>query len=485
MEHVNVGANILRILTESLYDNPIVVFREYVQNSADSIFSCNGEEECEVRIISQDESICFIDNGTGIKPELFWDKMTGIADSEKKKTSNLGYKGIGRLSGVPYCEKVYFINVLDYSSNKIQWFSIDGKKYFHEKDNEKFSSMDFKELMDSIGKFKDLDCMDTLAELAPFSKELSIMERRNTGFIVIMSQISDVLRATITDDDFEKNLCWLLPVGFNEELSKSEYAYLFDELSQKNEAGIVAARHCQISYNTNKLYRPITPSKLRKFVCRTEFENYAVGIHSFNSDRIKIDGNNDFSGIRLYIDNMLLCDETELLQNLINHGLSRHTVNELLQSVRGIGVAIYITDKISISANARRTFIEVTDAESFRFLELVAEFVNDIYEARYALSRYMAARERGADQATLSSLKEKALFCLNALTQDKLELSENELSTDDVNKYNDDEKKRILKRKINAGLGADIKEYLNQVQDFSFENAYDNFIQWLFSVKHK
>lgn len=32
-----VGASIVEIITESLYDKPIVVFREYVQNSADSL----------------------------------------------------------------------------------------------------------------------------------------------------------------------------------------------------------------------------------------------------------------------------------------------------------------------------------------------------------------------------------------------------------------------------------------------------------------
>jgi len=37
MNDYNVGAGILNIITESLYDNPIVVFREYVQNSIDSI----------------------------------------------------------------------------------------------------------------------------------------------------------------------------------------------------------------------------------------------------------------------------------------------------------------------------------------------------------------------------------------------------------------------------------------------------------------
>lgn len=36
MKSENVGARILSIITESLYDKPVVVFREYVQNSVDS-----------------------------------------------------------------------------------------------------------------------------------------------------------------------------------------------------------------------------------------------------------------------------------------------------------------------------------------------------------------------------------------------------------------------------------------------------------------
>ena len=50
MSNNYVGAGILNIITESLYDNPIVVFREYVQNSVDSIFKENYETIC-VRII--------------------------------------------------------------------------------------------------------------------------------------------------------------------------------------------------------------------------------------------------------------------------------------------------------------------------------------------------------------------------------------------------------------------------------------------------
>ena len=45
MSENKVGAGILNIITESLYDNPIVVFREYVQNSVDSFLKSRENTE--------------------------------------------------------------------------------------------------------------------------------------------------------------------------------------------------------------------------------------------------------------------------------------------------------------------------------------------------------------------------------------------------------------------------------------------------------
>lgn len=55
MNNYMVGTGILSVITESLYDNPIVVFREYVQNSVDSILkslqnSYYNTDDYEIRI---------------------------------------------------------------------------------------------------------------------------------------------------------------------------------------------------------------------------------------------------------------------------------------------------------------------------------------------------------------------------------------------------------------------------------------------------
>lgn len=104
MNDYNVGAGILNIITESLYDNPIVVFSEYVQNSIDSILKNKvNRDKCEIRIWLNDNNLFFLDNGMGIEASKFKEEMLKVGASSKKKQSNLGYKGIGRLSGVPYC----------------------------------------------------------------------------------------------------------------------------------------------------------------------------------------------------------------------------------------------------------------------------------------------------------------------------------------------------------------------------------------------
>ena len=40
----------MSIITESLYDNPLVVFREYVQNSMDSLLKEEDQSKCEIKI---------------------------------------------------------------------------------------------------------------------------------------------------------------------------------------------------------------------------------------------------------------------------------------------------------------------------------------------------------------------------------------------------------------------------------------------------
>ena len=84
MKSQKVGAGILNIITESLYDKPIVVFREYVQNSADSFSKvCADQKDAELYsyIWSENGNLYFLDNGKGIAEEQFLTEMSQIASN--------------------------------------------------------------------------------------------------------------------------------------------------------------------------------------------------------------------------------------------------------------------------------------------------------------------------------------------------------------------------------------------------------------------
>lgn len=475
----NVGAGILSIITESLYDNPIVVFREYVQNSVDSILRSDNQDNGVIKIWHSKKSLFFLDNGNGIEPSKFYDEMRKIGASSKKRQKNLGYKGIGRLSGVPYCDKLYFINIYDYSLNKAQLYSIDEIVYEQVKNNDNYSSMSFSELMNKIEEYNNEISIDKgFRFFDEINKYDDVLRKTNNGFLVILENISEVLNNTICEDDFFINLQWLLPVDFEKELYDSKQKELFYELTEGTKSHDPYIKFCNIFYNDKQIFRPIKKEMFRDYVCKSNY-GYAIGFHSFNGDRIRIDNSNAFTGIRMYIDNMLLCTEDELLRSLDNYGLLSHTLNGQMQSVRGIGAMIYITDKVNISANARRTFIEVTDNDSLEFLRLLAEFVNTIYDTRYSLSNYVSAKvKQESNVEKLEVLKNEALNGLKKLAKEDIELAKEDDKAE-FEKMPELDKKKIIKNRISKAVEKKIKLYIKNLKNTDYEQAEQLFFEWL------
>lgn len=479
-----VGAGILNIITESLYDKPIVVFREYVQNSVDSfrrIINDENRKSLICDIWEKNGTLYFLDNGAGIQKEKFNEAMVSIAASGKIRTSDMGYKGIGRLSGVPYCKKVDFINICDSKQLFIQKFSINGEEYIKIKNSEDYSKMDIDELMKAIGEFSDMESLGVDEEIRQIIIDHSDMfEKQNTGFLVVLRSVSEILKKTLERDSLKNELEWLLPVDFLEEVKTGEKKELFKEFCTAGDNAVIPAQCFNVKFRGEELRRPIKGDMLRHFLCKADYK-YAVGFHSFNRDKIAISKSNDFSGIRVYLDNMLLCDENELIPMLRRYGLIEHTVNETLQTVKGVGAMIYITDKVSISANARRTFIEVTDGDSLEFLRVLANFVESIYAARYALSKYISARkDTEVSEEKYNSAKENANQALRKLASDKIEVEDRDRKQN-FSELSETEKKQVIKKKITKEINDKVKAYLSQAVEFDLENAFDDFKTWMLS----
>lgn len=156
---VIIGKNIIEILTTGMYHNPLVIFREYVQNSIDAIKEAVDigilddifEGDVQVTIDKENRFIIFEDNGVGVSAKNSWGVLTSIASSNKDRTKNLGFRGIGRLAGLAYCDEISIETSFkgELTKTKLQW---DGRKLRHiikDKNNKKLAS----EVIDSITTF--------------------------------------------------------------------------------------------------------------------------------------------------------------------------------------------------------------------------------------------------------------------------------------------------------------------------------------------
>ena len=114
VEKVAVGKDILELLSSGMYVDPLAVFREYIQNAADSIdaatdaglFRNGSRPKIEVSLDLAQRTITIRDNGTGLGSKLFEATLASIGCSEKKLGRARGFRGIGRLGGLGYCQEL-------------------------------------------------------------------------------------------------------------------------------------------------------------------------------------------------------------------------------------------------------------------------------------------------------------------------------------------------------------------------------------------
>ena len=131
---VRVGKYTLESLTTGMYSDPKIVYREYIQNSVDSLenaVSLGLIEPQSMRIdivINAEESFISIkDNGTGIPADTAAATLMNVGSSKKRSANNRGFRGIGRLGGMSYCDTLVFTTSAENESVKTI-ISFDCKK---------------------------------------------------------------------------------------------------------------------------------------------------------------------------------------------------------------------------------------------------------------------------------------------------------------------------------------------------------------------
>jgi hypothetical protein len=121
---IKIGKNAIENLTRGMYEDSKIIYREYIQNSADqidyaiknSLFS--EELFIDIRIDKSGRNVTIKDNATGVKKDMIESTLADVADSDKVKGETKGFRGIGRLGGLAYCDKLRFITTAQGDNQK-------------------------------------------------------------------------------------------------------------------------------------------------------------------------------------------------------------------------------------------------------------------------------------------------------------------------------------------------------------------------------
>lgn len=115
MSSIVIGKHTLESLTSGMYSDPFVVFREYIQNAADSLDAAErahinpvNEGKIEISLFPLEQCISITDNGLGVPSCSAEKTLISIGNSRKLSDESRGFRGIGRLAALSYCNKLEF-----------------------------------------------------------------------------------------------------------------------------------------------------------------------------------------------------------------------------------------------------------------------------------------------------------------------------------------------------------------------------------------
>lgn len=111
---MRVSKDVLELLSTAMYPDPLALYREYIQNASDSIDQAIGEglfagrksPRIDVVIDVEKRTVRIRDNGTGIPNKDFVNVLTSIGGSPKRGTKARGFRGVGRLAGLGFCQEL-------------------------------------------------------------------------------------------------------------------------------------------------------------------------------------------------------------------------------------------------------------------------------------------------------------------------------------------------------------------------------------------
>lgn len=386
-----VGKNFLENLTVAMYENSFTVYREFVQNAADSI-----DKAIEIGLLDKEEATIDIaidynkrrisvhDNAMGISMRDFKKKMTDVADSEKDRNTDKGFRGIGRLAGLGYCDTLIFRTTVQGETKEsiIKWNGVRLKDIVA--DSQQHPSSD--QLIDMITEVSYVDA-----------------EKEDHFFEVIMEDVIFESDDLLDEKQVINYLQTVAPVPYANYFNFYEKIYEY----AKNEGFKID--EYTVLVNGNQLYKPY---RMRLYEGTIESSKQYDEIYDLGFKKFLANDNtpiawlwfgiakyekyipviNDMRCIRLRKENIQIGDENTL-------GYPKY-----FKESRGNGYFIgelFVLDNRLIP-NARRDYFNPTPALK-EFEEIVHNF---FYSELYDLYHY-ASKVRSAQKAVASFVEKE------------------------------------------------------------------------------
>ncbi len=187
MDIYKIGKNVIENLTTGMYSDSKIIFREYIQNSADSIDKAKSsglleDEAFQIAIEIDDvrRTIRIKDNALGIKFEEAKEKLSRIADSDKDRDEDKGFRGIGRLGGLAYCDTLRFKTT--YFGEAVETVMVWNAKLCRELINDKKIRDSAEEILRKVISFEEKPC-DECSHY--FVVEMNDIKKENTELLEI------------------------------------------------------------------------------------------------------------------------------------------------------------------------------------------------------------------------------------------------------------------------------------------------------------
>lgn len=201
------GMYLLETLSSGMYNEPLSIYREYIQNAVDSIDlakinKSSSNFSIKIELDPFNKTINIFDNGKGIPYRKAEQILSGIGSSNKKGDGQRGFRGIGRLGGIAFSSKVIFrTKARGENIESIQEW--DCVKLNNILSNQKYSNLTLKQLFNKITTFKQCKNIKTNHSFFEVSLE-GVTSFRNYIFDIkkINQYISQVAPVPFDSDIF-------------------------------------------------------------------------------------------------------------------------------------------------------------------------------------------------------------------------------------------------------------------------------------------